>query len=84
MAACPSCGQDNPDIARYCLTCGTKLSGAAPPVGPERKVVTVLFCDLVGFTPRSERSDPEDVRAMLSSYFNRLRKANELFGGTVE
>jgi class 3 adenylate cyclase/tetratricopeptide (TPR) repeat protein len=84
MPACPSCGQDNPDIARYCLTCGTKLSGAALPPGPERKVVTVLFCDLVGFTPRSERSDPEDVRAMLSSYFNRLRKAIERFGGTVE
>jgi class 3 adenylate cyclase/tetratricopeptide (TPR) repeat protein len=60
------------------------LGGTAPPIGPERKVVTVLFCDLVGFTTRSDKSDPEDVRAMLSTYFNRLRKAIERFGGTVE
>ena len=47
-------------------------------------MVTVLFCDLVGFTTRSDRSDPEDVRATLSSYFTRLRRAIERHGGTVE
>jgi class 3 adenylate cyclase len=50
----------------------------------ERKVVTVLFADLVGFTSRSERLDPEDVRALLSPYYARLRAELEHFGGTVE
>ena len=50
----------------------------------ERKVVTVLFADLVGFTSRSERLDPEDVRALLSPYYTRLRTELERFGGTVE
>jgi len=50
----------------------------------ERKVVTVLFADLVGFTSRSERLGPEDVRALLSPYYARLRAELERFGGTVE
>lgn len=53
MPICPSCGQDNPDIARFCLACGTALGPAPAAEGEERKVVTVLFCDLVGFTARS-------------------------------
>src|SRR5205823_8170937 len=50
----------------------------------ERKVVTALFADLVGFTSRAERLDPEDVRAMLSPYYARLRSELERHGGTVE
>src|SRR5215471_19261151 len=50
----------------------------------ERKVVTVLFTDLVGFTSRAEELDPEDVRAMLSPYYARLREQIEQRGGTVE
>ena len=50
----------------------------------ERKVVTVLFADLVGFTARAERLDPEDVRAILTPYFARVRSEIEAFGGTVE
>jgi class 3 adenylate cyclase len=50
----------------------------------ERKVVTVLFCDLVGFTPRAEAMDPEDVSALLSRNHVRLRAELERFGGTVE
>src|SRR6266498_5400717 len=84
MPACPNCGQGNLAIALFCLACGTRLREAAPTRGEERKVVTVLFCDLVGFTTRSDRSDPEDVRATLSSYFTRLRRAIERHGGTVE
>src|SRR5688500_16871924 len=63
--------------------CGTPL---APP-GPgreERKVVTVLFCDLVGSTAQAERMDPEDVRALLSRYHERVRADLERYGGTVE
>jgi class 3 adenylate cyclase/tetratricopeptide (TPR) repeat protein len=50
----------------------------------ERKVVSVVFCDLVGFTGRSEAMDPEDVRALLSPYHDRVRDELERFGGTVE
>jgi len=50
----------------------------------ERKVVTVLFVDLVGFTSRSEQLDPEDVRAIQAPYFAQVRSAIESFGGTVE
>src|SRR5881409_3641295 len=50
----------------------------------ERKVVTVLFADLVGFTHRSEQLDPEDVEAILRPYHERLRAELERFGGTVE
>jgi class 3 adenylate cyclase/tetratricopeptide (TPR) repeat protein len=53
-------------------------------LGRERKVVTVLFADLVGFTARSERLDPEDVEAILRPYHERLRSELERFGGTVE
>jgi len=50
----------------------------------ERKIVTVLFCDLVGFTSRAEQLDPEDVSALLSRYHLRLRAELERHGGTVE
>ena len=50
----------------------------------ERKIVTVLFADLVGFTHRSEQLDPEDVAAILRPYHERLRSELERFGGTVE
>src|SRR5207245_1123495 len=50
----------------------------------ERKVVTVLFADLVGFTSRAETLDPEDVEAILQPYHARLRSELERFGGTVE
>src|SRR6266480_4146891 len=50
----------------------------------ERKVVTVLFCDLVGFTSRAEEMDPEDVAALLAPYQARLKDELERYGGTVE
>jgi class 3 adenylate cyclase len=50
----------------------------------ERKVVTVLFADLVGFTSRAEKLDPEDVEAILQPYHERLRRELERHGGTVE
>jgi class 3 adenylate cyclase len=50
----------------------------------ERKVVTVVFCDLVGFTEHSDQMDPEDVEAFLSPYHERLRSELERYGGTVE
>lgn len=83
MLICPSCGQENPVIARFCLACATPLA-PAPVVREERKIVTILFADLVGFTARAERLDPEAVRAFLAPYHARLRVELERFGGTVE
>jgi class 3 adenylate cyclase/tetratricopeptide (TPR) repeat protein len=82
VITCRSCGTENPDGARFCLSCGTPLD--APPVREERKVVSIVFCDLVGSTARAEQVDPEDVRALLSSFHGRVRGILEHHGGTVE
>jgi class 3 adenylate cyclase/tetratricopeptide (TPR) repeat protein len=79
---CPNCGQENPAGARFCFSCGKPFEDA--PAREERKVVTVLFADLVGFTSRAEQLDPEDVRALLAPYHQRLRSELERYGGTVE
>jgi class 3 adenylate cyclase/tetratricopeptide (TPR) repeat protein/energy-coupling factor transporter ATP-binding protein EcfA2 len=84
MASCSRCGQDNPQGFRFCGACGTPLAAAGGPSDEERKVVTVLFCDLVGFTARSDQADPEDVGAMLRPYHARLRREIERFGGTLD
>ncbi|HZA35462.1 MAG TPA: adenylate/guanylate cyclase domain-containing protein [Vicinamibacterales bacterium] len=85
MAVCPSCGTENPESAKFCNECAAPLSEALPASAlEERKVVTVLFCDLVGFTAASEQADPEDVRARLRPYHARLRQEIERCGGTVE
>ena len=84
MRTCSTCGRDNPDDSRFCANCGSPLGEEAASAREERKVITVLFADLVGFTSRSERLDPEDVRATLSPYFARLREELERRGGTVE
>src|SRR4249919_722385 len=82
MAVCAHCGQDNPDGFRFCGSCGAPIAEA--PRSEERKVVTVLFADLVGFTGRSERMDVEDVRGTLAPYHALLREELEHYGGTVE
>ena len=84
MPVCARCGEENPERARFCLACAAPLSGPAAPRREERKRVSVLFCDLVGFTSRSERLDVEDVRSVLAPYYARLRADLERFGGTVE
>ena len=83
MAACAQCGQENPDIAKFCLACGSPLAAPAP-TSEERKLITVLFTDIVGSTAKAENMDPEDVRARLAPYYVRLRAELERFGGTVE
>jgi class 3 adenylate cyclase len=83
MATCPSCAQENPEIAQFCLACGKRLA-VAEPAREERRVVTVIFVDLVGFTSRAEQLDPEDVQAFLAPYYARVRAVIESFGGLVE
>ncbi|HEU5214839.1 MAG TPA: AAA family ATPase [Gaiellaceae bacterium] len=84
MVTCPACGQENPEGFRLCGMCGAALASVAVAAREERKVVTVLFTDLVGSTARAEGLDPEDVRATLSSYYGQLRAELERHGGTVE
>ncbi len=84
MSLCPACGHENQPGAKFCSECATAMAETRAAPREERKVVTVLFADLVGFTSRSERLDPEDVRALLSPYYTRLREELERFGGTVE
>ena len=64
MEACPRCGQPVSSDARFCASCGMGLRPAGG-TQEERKLVSVLFVDLVGFTSRSDCADPEDVRDAL-------------------
>jgi class 3 adenylate cyclase/tetratricopeptide (TPR) repeat protein len=85
VLTCPTCGKENPGGFEFCGHCGASLVAAHPrEVREERKIVSVLFCDLVGFTETSERQDPEDVRARIRPYHSRLRQEIERYGGTVE
>jgi class 3 adenylate cyclase/tetratricopeptide (TPR) repeat protein len=83
MVVCPSCGRESPEGFAFCGHCTAPLA-EQPPAHEERKVVSVLFCDLVGFTADSEQQDPEDVRARIRPYHGRLRAEVERYGGTVE
>jgi class 3 adenylate cyclase/tetratricopeptide (TPR) repeat protein len=84
MPRCAVCGQDNPGGFRFCGGCGAPL--VAPDQAPteERRLVTVLFCDLVDFTARSDQADPEDVGALLRPYHARQRAEIERRGGTLD
>jgi class 3 adenylate cyclase/tetratricopeptide (TPR) repeat protein len=83
MPVCPQCGQENPEDARFCNACAAPL-----PRGPvpreTRKTVTVLFCDVAGYTEAGERLDPEALRKLQSRYFDDARAALERHGATVE
>ncbi len=85
MAAltCASCGRGSPADAAFCAGCGAKL-GATATARESRRVVTALFCDLVGSTSLGERHDPEVLRPLLDRYFAEAREAVERHGGRVE
>jgi len=91
-SSCPSCGTANSASAKFCTECAAPLSSSAPaaataqspaPVA-ERRLVSVLFVDLVGFTPFAEERDAEDVRETLTLYFEIARDTVGRYGGTVE
>jgi class 3 adenylate cyclase/tetratricopeptide (TPR) repeat protein len=92
--ACPSCGTPHAAGQRFCAECGAALAAEARPAAPvsapreapasECRLVSVLFADLVGFTTLSESRDAEEVRELLSTYFDTCRRLVSLYGGTVE
>jgi class 3 adenylate cyclase/tetratricopeptide (TPR) repeat protein len=94
--SCPVCGEPAEPGKRFCGACGAPLAAAVPEPaavpgratsrGPvaERRVCSVLFADLAGFTPLSESRDPEHVRELLSRYFETARTVIGRYGGTVE
>jgi class 3 adenylate cyclase len=83
VTICTTCGRQNPADARFCNGCAAPLADPGLP-REERKVVSVLFADLVAFTARAERLDPEDVRALQDAYWDLVRSELERHGGTVE
>jgi class 3 adenylate cyclase len=92
-ATCPHCGSPNTPGAKFCGECGNALAesessavavGIAPAPATERRLVSILFADLVGFTTLSEARDAEDVRALLDTYFDTCRAIVERYGGTIE
>ena len=83
MLTCARCGQENPDLSKFCNACGAALAAPGRP-GEERRIVSVLFVDLVGFTGRAEQLDPEDVRAILTPYYEHVRAELQRHGGSVE
>src|SRR4051812_3860084 len=93
-AVCPSCGAPATG-GRFCSECGTPLATealaaplprgeATPTPVAERRRTSVLFADLVGFTPLSEARDAEEVRDLLSRYFETARTVIARYGGVVE
>jgi class 3 adenylate cyclase/tetratricopeptide (TPR) repeat protein len=84
MPKCPECGQQNPDGFKYCGACGAELLAGVVSAREVRKTVTVLFCDVVGYTSKGEGLDPEALRRVQSRYFEDARAALERHGGTVE
>ena len=89
---CPSCGASLPADASFCSSCGAKLENDAPQVSPspvaaspgERRIVTVLFADLVGFTTLAEHLDPEELRTLMTDTLSELTEEVEHREGWVE
>src|SRR4029453_2146497 len=80
---CANCGEANAPGARFCSNCGARL-GETTPRQEERKLVSVLFVDLVDSTARADKADPEDVREVLQAYHREAKQCIEQYGGLVE
>ncbi len=83
MRACPRCGEENPDRARFCLNCGEPLAEGEGR-RRERKYATALFADLVGSTSLAEREDPEVVQEVVGRAFDRLADEIARYEGLLE
>src|SRR5437588_7475315 len=90
VIGCPSCGAENDPGDRFCGSCGAALGGAEAAAAPtrregaERRMTSILFADIVGFTPLAEQRDPEEVRELLDRYFTAARQVVQRHAGTLE
>jgi class 3 adenylate cyclase/tetratricopeptide (TPR) repeat protein len=83
VPACTRCGSELPEGARFCSSCGTPVEQLPEP-GRERKIVTVMFADVVGSTTLGEKLDPESLKDVMGSFFGAMREEIEAEGGTIE
>ena len=91
VVACPNCGAANDPGDRFCGSCGGALEELATPASPgvprsgsERRMASILFADIVGFTPLAESRDPEEVRELLGRYFETAQEIVQRYGGVLE
>ena len=84
MSACANCGEPSQAAARYCPFCGAPLSNLVAPPARARKVVTVLFSDVSGFTALGERLDPESLHQVIGRWFEDADAVIQRHGGTVD
>ncbi|HET6684720.1 MAG TPA: adenylate/guanylate cyclase domain-containing protein, partial [Gaiella sp.] len=84
MSACPTCGRELEGDFSFCPYCGATLAATPRPSHEQRKVVSVLFCDVTGSTELGEQLDPEALRALLARYFEQMKAIIERHGGSVE
>ena len=95
--ACSQCGNAVSADDKFCAECGNPVGHDAPAaVAPrptavptqvrpeERRIISVMFIDLVGFTPMTEARDSEEVRGLLTRYFDRARETVDRYGGTID
>ena len=80
MVVCPTCGQENPEIARFCLACAAPLVARATRTQDVRKTITVIFADVVGSTALAEQLDAESLRLVIGRYFQEMRAVIERGG----
>jgi class 3 adenylate cyclase len=83
VVTCANCGRESPEGFEFCPSCGASLKPAQP-AAEERKLVTVLFADVIGSTELGERLDPERLRSVLDAYFSAMSAAISAWGGSVE
>lgn len=83
---CPCCGSSNPDTNKFCGQCGSLISSTVIPgaSGEERKQVTVVFCDVSGYTAMSERLDSEEVRDIMQRIFSATAAIVKKYTGTID
>ena len=80
-AACPACDTRNPGKAQFCSACGAPLHS---PTQADRRVVSVLFADLSGYTSLSEHLDAEEVHGLIADCLDRLSQCIARWGGYVD
>src|SRR5881296_2323500 len=80
---CPACGAEGKPDAQFCEACGASLVASVSDEAVARKVVTVVFADLIGSTSLHERLDPESVSRLMDRYYQVVREPVEAHGGTV-